>query len=61
MSFLNPILFPNATLADLKAKGYKINENETTIIAKVDAVLVLPDGNLEGGDDYRGDDKAVGF
>ena len=45
----------------LKNKGYKINEERTPVIGKVDAIRVLPDGRLEGGADKRGDDTAIGF
>jgi gamma-glutamyltranspeptidase/glutathione hydrolase len=56
-----PNTFDTKTLETLKSKGYLINEKTTPIIGKVDAVLVLPNGKLEGGADKRGDDKAVGF
>jgi gamma-glutamyltranspeptidase / glutathione hydrolase len=53
--------FDNLIFDNLKQKGYKINEKTNPIIGKVDAILVLPNGELEGGADKRGDDKAVGF
>ncbi len=56
-----PNSFDNELLDNLRAKGYNINEEQSRIIGKVDGILVLPDGALEGGADKRGDDMAVGF
>ncbi len=46
-------------LEELEHKGYEISSRGA--IGRVDAVLVLPDGSLEGGADPRGDDRAIGF
>ncbi|OYX13410.1 MAG: gamma-glutamyltransferase [Algoriphagus sp. 32-45-6] len=56
-----PKAFDSTLIQTLKSRGYLINEANSPIIGKVDAILVLPDGKLEGGADPRGDDMAVGF
>ena len=53
--------FDPEVIAKLKTKGYKPREENFVIIGKVDAILVQPDGSLEGGADPRGDDTAVGY
>lgn len=44
--------------SELTQLGHKIKERSS--IGRVDAILVLPDGRLEGGADKRGDDTAKG-
>jgi gamma-glutamyltranspeptidase/glutathione hydrolase len=53
--------FDETIIKNLQKKGYKINQKNSRILGKVDAILVLPNEKLEGGADYRGDDKAYGF
>ena len=58
---IEPEKFDATTIQSLEKNGYKINEKFAPVIGKVDAILVLPNGKLEGGADKRGDDKAVGY
>ena len=56
-----PDAFGKELLDTLSNKGYETRQENSVILGKVDGVLVLPDGSLEGGADRRGDDTAVGF
>ena len=58
---MEPNGFDKETKTKLESLGYTINERNSLIIGRVDAILVLPNGKLEGGADPRGDDTAVGF
>lgn len=58
---MEPKSFNEDTIKKLKALGYFINETDSPVIGKVDGILILADGTLEGGADPRGDDAAVGF
>ena len=53
--------FRKPVIDSLQKLGYITNENKTSILGKVDGILVLENGKLEGGADKRGDDKAIGF
>jgi gamma-glutamyltranspeptidase/glutathione hydrolase len=58
---MEPNKFDKKLQKELENLGYIVNTTRTPIIGKVEGILILPDGKLEGGADPRGDDKAVGF
>lgn len=56
-----PNSFPKETIEQLQSLGYSTNEERSPVIGKVDGILVLNNGTLEGGADRRGDDTAIGY
>jgi gamma-glutamyltranspeptidase/glutathione hydrolase len=49
------------TKKTLQKLGYELDETNSPVIGKVAAILVLANGDLEGGADKRGDEKAAGY
>ena len=58
---MEPKGFNKRVKKDLQKLGYELEETNSPVIGKVDAILALPNGKLEGGADPRGDDTAIGF
>jgi gamma-glutamyltranspeptidase/glutathione hydrolase len=56
-----PKKFDISLFDKLTSKGYYIDPKNSPVLGKVDAILVLPNKQLQGGADSRGDDAAVGF
>ncbi len=55
-----PNMFDDSLIKAIEDLGYETVVRENVITGKVNAILKLPDGKLEGGADHRGDDTAAG-
>jgi gamma-glutamyltranspeptidase/glutathione hydrolase len=51
--------FDSMVIQKLKKMGHQIKERKP--FGRLEAILVLPDGRLQGGADPRGDDHAMGY
>lgn len=58
---MEPNKFDTTVKQNLQEIGYTLNEKDSPVIGKVEGILILDNGKLEGGADPRGDDNAVGF
>lgn len=58
---VEPNTFNSELKNSLENLGYSVIEKYSTILGKVDGILILEDKKLEAGADHRGDDTAVGF
>ena len=61
MITIEPNQFDENIISKLRKIGYAIDEQNSRVIGKVDAILVLKNGQLVAGADPRGDDRAAGF
>ncbi|MFN8356802.1 MAG: gamma-glutamyltransferase [Spirosomataceae bacterium] len=52
--------FSDKTIEKLKAKGYNMSVQQGTL-GRMDCILVLPDGTLEGGSDPRAENTSIGY
>ncbi|MFK7750206.1 MAG: gamma-glutamyltransferase [Kordia sp.] len=58
---MEPRGFSDELKAELTKLGYTVDATNSPVIGKVEGILILSNGKLEGGADPRGDDEAVGF